>query len=338
MLLSVAGDYERTSRLASWRSTVESLGAVLCGRFSSAARLRAELEEWAVCGDPPWPAWAAKNPLLATAIRELGVEEEGHEPATHFAALSIEQLLAIDDPYWARDVGEHLERRTSEEDVRLLIAAAGDESFPMRGPAIVALAAQQRPEALEIASELREKTRPRWLRIYMTRALVRLPYEQTRSLAYRWLDSEDTRRRSTAASVLKEHATAGDIPTIRDHLRREGLDRETSNMYFVCELVTALERHPDQGPYEELHAVFYEIPYSYGRRRVAAALAATDPAFPQTQAVECLWDCEPEVRAIGAGHVDSRDRQVLKRLNVMASDWAENEHTQLAAQERLGDR
>jgi hypothetical protein len=80
-------------------------------------------------------------------------------------------------------------------------------------------------------------------------------------------------RRRTAASILEEHATADDIATIRDYLSREGLGRDTSDMYVVCDLITALSRHPDQGPYDELRPIFCEIPSSYGRRFIAAVLA-----------------------------------------------------------------
>ena len=56
------------------------------------------------------------------------------------------------------------------------------------------------------------------------------------------------------------------------------------------------------------------IPYSYGRKWVVAALAATDPAVPRGVAVECLWDCEPEIRELAAGIADRRQPSAARRL------------------------
>jgi hypothetical protein len=92
---------------------------------------------------------------------------------------------------------------------------------------------------------------------------------------------------------------------------------------------------PQSGPYDELCGIFDGIPYSYGRRHVAAALAATDPKFAETRAVEYLWDREPEVREIGVGQVNPDDPSVRGRLQVMAADWAEDPDKQRAAQARL---
>lgn len=108
-------------------------------------------------------------------------------------------------------------------------------------------------------------------------------------------------------------------------------------MYFICSLVGALARHPARGPYSELTSIFYGIPYSYGRSLVVTAMIATDPGFPDTRAVECLWDCQPEVRELGATHVAIVESSIRSRLNVMATDWAEDADVQLAAQSRLRD-
>jgi len=76
----------------------------------------------------------------------------------------------------------------------------------------------------------------------MPRALVALPYARTRRLAREWLESDQTSRRRAASSILRAHEPADDVPTIREDLRRERLDCPTSDMHFVCNLVTALAR------------------------------------------------------------------------------------------------
>jgi hypothetical protein len=39
--------------------------------------------------------------------------------------------------------------------------------------------------------------------------------------------------------------------------------------------------------------------------------------------VDCLWDCEPETRALAATHVDRRIRLAAQRLQELAEDDAQ---------------
>jgi len=178
----------------------------------------------------------------------------------------------------------------------------------------------------------------------MVRALVLLPYNQTRALAHEWLASREGNRPGvaprprTAAQIFAEHAEAEDVPTIREYLCRDTLDRNTSDLYVICSLATALGRHPGRGPYPELRSIFYDIPYSYGRLHIARAMAKTDPAFADTYAVECLWDCQPEIREFGAACVNIDDPVALARLQVIAADPAEDEETQQTAQSLIDDQ
>ncbi|MEA2189516.1 MAG: hypothetical protein QOK16_4527, partial [Solirubrobacteraceae bacterium] len=45
-----------------------------------------------------------------------------------------------------------------------------------------------------------------------------------------------------------------------------------------------------------------------------------DPTFAGDVAVECLWDCERETRALAAGRVDRRVRLAAQRLDELAAD------------------
>jgi hypothetical protein len=67
-------------------------------------------------------------------------------------------------------------------------------------------------------------------------------------------------------------------------------------------------------------------------------MAGTDPAFAKTQAVECLWDCQPTTREFGATCVDTDDPIALARLHVIAADPAEDEDTQRTARSRADDQ
>ncbi len=344
LLLVLQGDGPRTSEIPAWRSAMEGLGAALCRRFSSRVELRSALEDmrasFSVASDaPPWSLWAARHPMVADALRDYDGGTQGEaRRAPALRTLSTVALLAIRDPSLGWRVARVLCERSSEADVRSMIAAARFESLPMRGPALRALAHQQRPEVLEIAAELCDETEPGRLRADMSRALQLLPYEQTRSLARVWLVSRHVSRRRAAAGILEAHSEAEDLPTVRAYLCRDPLDRDTSDLYVVCSLAGALGRLPERGPYPELTSIFYGIPYSFGRQHVVRAIAQTDPAFAHTQGVECLWDCQSATREFGASRVDVNHSAARARLRVIAADPAEHADAQTAARSRLADR
>jgi len=156
--------------IPSWHEAVLWLGEVLCRRFGSGSRLRAEMEEtgalwWPAVRSPLWSEWAAENPTIATVHRQDHPWPALGKHTLDPEAIDTAQLLAIDDGDLARDAGLVLERRSNGADVRLLIAGARDDSLLMRGAAIEALAHKQRPEALEIvAHELRDGLQPGRLR------------------------------------------------------------------------------------------------------------------------------------------------------------------------------
>jgi HEAT repeats len=333
----------RSMNIPTWRSTVEELGAVLCHRFPSAEQFLSAMEEmgglWGDnAGSPPWSLWAAKHPVIADALEHYDrAQADRPRRRPDLSSLSTQQLLVLGAEH--HFVADLLEERASDADVQLFLAAARDGSPSMRGPAIRALAYQQRPEALELAAALSDDTDGR-LRGHMRRALISLRYDQTRSLAREWLNSDQASRRWAAAEILECHAEAEDVPMVREYLCRDPLDRDTSNFLIIGSLVGALARNPDQGPYGELTSLFNNAPWSsYLRANIAAAMATTDPTFPyNTHATSCLWDSEPEVRALATKHVDTRDPAVLARLQVMAADWAEDAETQNAAQTRVSDR
>lgn len=159
------------------------------------------------------------------------------------------------------------------------------------------------------------------------RYLKALPSSATLPLAREWARLPGGRG-DVAQMLLSDHAEAEDIPLVLDLLHA------ATHNYAICSLVDALARVPSLGPHPELQAIFTEINYSYGRRRAAIALAATDPEFAQTFAFECLWDCESETRAIGCEAVPLDDRSI-PRLRAIADDPVENATTRTAATLRL---
>jgi hypothetical protein len=226
LLFVLQGDGERTSKIPGWRLAMERLGSLLCERFQSRGQLLSALDDmrnsfWVASDTPPWSLWAARHPMIADALREYDDATNDHRrPVPNLASLSTTELLAFKEVGQGWRVVQVLRQRTSEQDVRSLIAAARFESLPMRGPAIRALALQQRPEVFEIAAELDDDT-PGRLRGDMSRALQMLPYEQTRWLAREWFESDQLLRRRAAARILESHAEAEDLPAIREYLCRD---------------------------------------------------------------------------------------------------------------------
>ena len=293
---------EAVHHLASEGVAVDGLDEVICRRWPTVEALGEEIAGHGLARRriPPWDEWAERQPLIAAA---LDFEHERIE--TYVAPVRerirgrpTEELLAIDDVGYLSQVGQKLVRRTTEADLRAMLATVQDRAAPMRPAAARALAIRGRVEALPAALELDESTRPRIARAMLTQAFEALPYEHTRDVALEWLTGPDGARRRAAGLALAAHANAEDVPRVRALLQAE-LDAELEgDQYRVCDLATALGRHPDLGPFAELQRAYREMPYSFGRRFVVEAIAATDPAFPHTLAAECARDAEPDVRAI----------------------------------------
>ncbi len=96
-----------------------------------------------------------------------------------------------------------------------------------------------------------------------------------------------------------------------------------------------LSKFPEHGPYRAIRRIFREFPYSFGRRMLAEAMAATDSRFAHDLAYECLWDCEDRVRLVGTQSVDLGLPKAQQRLEVLARDEWEEGDVREAAQARL---
>ena len=213
----------------------------------------------------------------------------------------------------------------------MLLAAANAPDLPMRRAAILALGHQGRREVLTIAEENTHEAQRGTLQGAIALALEAMPLSQTRALAHDWLSAEDWARRRKAAGLLAAWAEDEDLAPAREALTRE-LDRGLDgDVYVVCSLAEALGRCPLHGPYEELSRAYEEIPYSYGRRYVVAALAGADPTFAGDVAVECLWDCERRDAPARGGGVDRRVRLAAQRLDELTRDEAQAASVRRAA-------
>ncbi|MFD7310358.1 hypothetical protein [Promicromonospora sp. NPDC059942] len=158
--------------------------------------------------------------------------------------------------------------------------------------------------------------------------VIALPSRVTLPLSRSWLAVDD-RRGQAARKVLAKHAQAEDSAAIQ-----AALPQVVDDNYAICDLVTALGRIPEHGPYPLLDVVYTESQYSYARARAAAAIAATDPTFGPRIAPECLWDCEDPVRILGVNHAP-RTAVVAERLRELADESGEDPDVREAARRRI---
>ncbi|MGH2917154.1 MAG: HEAT repeat domain-containing protein [Solirubrobacteraceae bacterium] len=326
----LTGDPEAMPVGPPWPEVVAGLDQVLIDRFPSESALAEALAE-VDSRDRPWTLWSVENHKIAGALaaghrvplpprtRRRPQRRKPPNPRT----MSTEGLLQIPEESRWRQIADELTLRRSRDDVQRMLAAARDPERAMRRAAILALANQGRRDVLAIAEETTHEEQRGKLQGTIALALEAMPLAQTRALAHDWLTSADWSRRRKAAGILGSHAEREDLEPARDALWREldaGLE---GDVYVVCSLAEALGRCADDGPFEELTRAYEEIPYSYGRRFIVSALAATDPTFAGDLAVECLWDCELESRTIAAEHVDRRIRLASQRLQELVDDEAQ---------------
>ena len=325
-------DYDAMRTSVPWPEVVAGLDAVLTDRFASDDDLAGALAA-IDSRERPWTLWSVENPRIARALAfDHGTGAGAAPPKRAWRPriaqpkareLSTAALLAIGEGSRWTQIAEELATRTSSDDVQRLLAAANDAELPMRRAAILALGHQGRRELLEIAEANTSEVKRGTLQGAIALALEAMPPSQTRSLAHDWLTSPDWARRRKAAGILATWAEAEDLEHARRALARELERGLEGDIYVVCSLAEALGRYAGHGPFEELSRAYEQIPYSYGRRFVVSALAATDPTFAGDVAVDCLWDCEPETRQLAAPHVDRRIRLAAQRLAELAADEAQ---------------
>ena len=159
------------------------------------------------------------------------------------------------------------------------------------------------------------------------RFVTTLPGSEALPLARSWIAYDDGRGQA-AVAVMAEHAEEADCGQLRSLLAR------SEDYYTMSDLVRALGRLPESGPYPELVEIFAQSAYSFTRARAVEAMAATDPTFGSQLAAECLWDCEVDARIAAVGVVDLNS-VTAARLADLAADQFEDADLRGAAARRL---
>lgn len=280
----------------------------------------------------PWEKWATRNPKIRDANTRV---TDWRKPRSALPDLEapLEDILGIDlSPVPTDFLVRFTNRATSAELARLQQAAMGDDR-PARYFALAVLGARNDPCALELAERTFAADTSGRDRATLYRYIRQLDGSQTLPLARRWLGLSDSRS-GIAACLMALHSEADDVPAIRAAFAREWSENECT--YSLCDLVEALGRHPEQGPFEELRLTFNDVVYSIARKRAAVAMAHVDPRFEELFARECLWDCEPQTQIVGLEAANLRLQSVASRVNVLATHSVDgNDQVQRLAAKRL---
>jgi hypothetical protein len=221
--------------------------------------------------------------------------------------------------------------RTTAADQSLLARSLKHEDLQVRAVAARALAEQGSFQGYETAKLIVLGLRG-WRSIvtrnFATKALSAMPAELVLPLARDWRSSRRPTLRHASRQILEPHANRDDIPWIRRQLRRKVSVEAEGELLSAAELAARLW---DPEVLADLRRLFGEFLYSYGRMHLAEVLVQVDSAFPTTLGMECLWDCEPDTRKLGVLHGDRIDARVLKRVQEIAADGAEEERVSEAA-------
>jgi len=329
----------RAKEMPLWKEAQQSVDALLSvvrTRFSGHDALVAALDqEWPEY--EPWREWARRDATIAAALAEAEKQyQHSRRPRVTSSNLSTREILSRPD---VRSFRRELAARRQQQDVALLLEAVRSGAGDARATALIALADQNDRRVLELALPLLASVppppAPSWLRYALLKSLSELPPDPGLAYARKWYETDDFVLRRSAENIFARHAEAEDVPMLREGARRA---LEEGDDYRVCDAMDALARIPQLGPFPEVRAVFDEHRYSPARANAAAALAATDPAFPRDRAFECLWDCDDSARAVGCAHVDLALPGARERLAQVASDPLEMEALRRAAQDAQARR
>jgi hypothetical protein len=269
----------------------------------------------------PWRKWAKREPRLKAAVADVAAyadkQNETQTPLKSFEPdASLKDILKQSQP-WTRfpdPLVERFVKSPSSSELRRMRAAAIGLWNGGRRFSLSILARRGDPCALDLA-ESRFVANVRGIeRTSLYQYIRALDAKHTLPLARRWLDASDSRA-GIAATLMSLHGEAADVPVIRAALRTAW---DEHDVYMLCSLITALGRHPGQGPYPELHMIFADVSYSYARNRAVLAMAKVDPDFGRLFAREALWDCEDETRAAGVSMANRSDGDVLARIEELA--------------------
>jgi hypothetical protein len=278
----------------------------------------------------PWERWAKRHPQFAEATERVAHWGKRQVPPDLGAPLEV--ILSIEFSPIPADLLDRFVNRATPKELALLRQAAVGHDRPARSFALAVFGARNDPCALELAEKTFLANVSGRDRALLYRYISSLDGEHTLPLARRWLGVEDDRD-GVAAKLIALHSEPEDVPAIRNAFARQW--SETECTYASCDLVEALGRHPEQGPYEELRLTFNDVVYSYARERAAESMARVDPQFQELFANESLWDCEPGTQIVGLKTANLKLPLVASRAKALALHGVEDEEVKRVAAAQL---
>jgi hypothetical protein len=282
----------------------------------------------------PWDEWSASHDSIDRAVRRVDQRRTAHRgerPQPPSLDAPVDELVAWEwGPTLPKALLHRFAEQASPDEVEAIRVAAKEPGDSRRWFPLAVLGRRNDPAALPLAAQIFERNTMGGERASALRYISALDATLTLPLARSWMLVDDDRR-GVAAHLMALHSEPSDLPAIRDAFA-DAFDE--GSMYEVCDLIDALGRHPDLGPFPELRTAFVEIGYSYARRRAARAMATVDPDFTDTFALECLWDCESATRELGAINAPITPR-ALTRLSALASHDFEPPNVVAAARARF---
>jgi hypothetical protein len=301
---------------------LDGLDEAVVARSPSLEDLAGEMR-WS--GRFPWRAWRATNPRIreASALCDQW-DRQNQERREELAKLPTRELLE------RRAVGV-LRQRTDPSDKDVLFGAARGDVDQLRHDAIKVLAWQGDRAILDDAeAELRRFADRDWPLNAGWFALHRLMKDGPIDRVRDWL-AEDGKPRQIALHMVALWPREGDQALLRGVLEHVN---DEDWLYRVCDAVDGLAKLADREAVPDLEQVFREATYSYLRRRTARALAITSDRFAEGYAVECLWDCEEETRAVGCAVASWSSSTVRGRIAEIAADKFEDRQLRVLAARR----
>jgi hypothetical protein len=239
----------------------------------------------------PWRSWSRRELVLETIAEARRTRERDRAARAPHPGMELEELLAHDERLPAAEA-------LAESAVRdgRLHWIARDPISLYRGRAFLALSMRGDDELVDEAAEIvAADDRP--LATDARRYLRDLPPGPARAHALEWRNGDDPRLAELARQMACDDAAEADVAEVLGWME-PALD--AGRMLELCDVLDALERFPDLGPFPGVDRVFEEAPYSFARIRAVALMRLSDPAFPERRADECLWDGEERIRQLGA--------------------------------------
>ncbi|NKI43918.1 HEAT repeat domain-containing protein [Streptomyces physcomitrii] len=294
----------------------------------------------------PWRLWA-EDPRPEVGARVRAAQEQGSfdrwqrqlRPAGPRPDWSVQAVLD-----WAQEgvalgaarqvpAARCLAAVAAAEDRPRIVAAAREGEEGARCAALRYLADSQDPQVFALV-EAAAATGPHPVTEAAVDAFERMRNPAALAQARRWAPRTDELG-AAAGRLLACRGTAADGPLVLGALR-EAVRTEGPDAPALWPLVDGVGRLGIACAAPVLRHIYRETASSHLRGGAARALAVTDPGFPASFAVECLWDCEESTREVAARHAETADARVVDQLRRLAADPAEEAEVQTAVRSRIG--